>query len=112
MTVGNVVEFEIPPQPESQPDVTEPLRIGPPYGFQAVPDDVRIIGQVNLVVVREEPELTIFSLTIVKHDGASPAAFLVLVESSQVGDDPLSWPSLGADAFHKFPISANYGIKP
>jgi len=33
-----------------------------------------------------------------KHDGALPAAFLVQVEFAQVGDDPLSWPGLGADA--------------
>ena len=75
--------------------------MGPPHGFQADPDDVGIIWQADLLVVREETELTIFSLSIVKHDGALPAAFLVMVELAQVGDDPLSWPGLGAYAFHQ-----------
>ncbi len=70
--------------------------MGPPHGFQADPDDVGIIWQADLLVVREETELTILSLSIVKHDGALPAAFLVMVELAQVGDDPLPWPGLGA----------------
>src|SRR5271165_5214666 len=89
------------PQPEPQPEVAEPARICPPHGSQADPDDVGIIGQVNLVIVREETDLTILSLPIVKQDGALPAAFLVVVEFPQMGDDPLSWPGLGANAFHQ-----------
>ena len=110
MPVDNLVEVEISPQPEPQPDVTEPTRIGPTHGFQADPDDVGIIGQVDLVVVREETELTIFSLSIVKHDGALPAAFLVVVEFAQVGDDPLSWPGLGANAFHQGVVGVRLAV--
>ena len=101
VSLEDLVELEVTPQPEPQPDVAESARIGPTHRFQADPDDVGIIGQVDLLVVREEAELTIFSLSIVKHDGALPAAFLVMVELSQVGDDPLSWPGLGANAFHQ-----------
>ena len=101
VSLEDLVELEVTPQPEPQPDVAESARIGPTHRFQADPDDVGIIGQVDLLVVREEAELTIFSLSIVKHDGALPAAFLVMVELSEVGDDPLSWPGLGANAFHQ-----------
>jgi hypothetical protein len=52
-----------------------------------------------LVVVGEETELTAVSLPVVKHDGALPTAFLVVVELSEMGDDSLSRPSFSADAF-------------
>ncbi len=64
----------------------------------------------DLLVVREEAELTIFSLSIVKHDGALPAAFLVMVELSQVGDDPLSWPGLGANAFYQGVVGVRLAV--
>ena len=110
VALEDLVELEVPPQPEPQPDVAESARIGPTHRFQADPDDVGIIGQVDLLVVREEAELTIFSLSIVKHDGALPAAFLVMVELSQVGDDPLSWPGLGANAFHQGVVGVRLAV--
>ena len=99
MSVDDLVELEMSPEPESQPDVAELARVGPPHGFQADPDDVGIVGQGDLVVVGEEAELTIFALPVVEHDGALPTAFLVVVELAEMGDDALSRSGLGANAF-------------
>ena len=38
------------------------------------------------------------ALTVVESDRALPAAFLVVIEFTQMSDDPLSRPSAGADA--------------
>ena len=98
MPVENLVELEVLPEPECQPDITKLARVGPADGFQVDPDDVRVIERGNLVVVREETELTIFALLVVEPDGALPAKFLVVVELSQVSDDALSRSGLGANA--------------
>lgn len=100
MTVDNLLELEMSPQPESQPDVAELARVGPAHGFQAHPDEVGIIWQRDVVVVGEETELTTFSLPVVKRNGTLPTPFLVVVEFAEMGYDPLMRPGFGADAFH------------
>ncbi len=51
-----------------------------------------------MVVVGEEAQLLGLALAVVEDDGALPAAFLVVVEFAEVGDDVLAWPGLGAHA--------------
>ena len=63
-----------------------------------------------MLVVGEEPELTTVSLPVVKHDGALPTPFLVVVELTEIGDHPLSWPGLGADALHQSVIGMRLAI--
>jgi hypothetical protein len=63
-----------------------------------------------LLVVREETELTTFPLPVVKQDSALPAALLVVVEFAQVGDDPLSRPGFGADAFDQGVIGMRLAV--
>ena len=101
MPLDDRVEVEMPPEPEAQPDVAERTRIGSTYGFQADPHDIGIVRQVDVLVIGEEPELTTVSLPVVKHDGALPTPFLVVVEFAEIGDHPLSWPGLGANAFYQ-----------
>ena len=76
MPLEDLVELEMSPKPEGQPDVAELARIGPSHGFQVDPDDIGIVGQEDVLVVGEETELTIFALLVVEHDGALPAPFL------------------------------------
>ena len=52
----------------------------------------------------------IFSLPVVKHDGALPATFLVVVELTEMGDDPLSRPGLGADAFDESVVGVRLAV--
>ena len=109
MPVEDLVELEVSPEPQGQPDVAELARIGPSHRFQVDPDEVGIVGRGDLVVVREETELPIFALLVVKPDGALPATFLVVVELAEVGDDALSRTGLGADAFHQVPSRETAG---
>src|SRR5262249_57787049 len=99
MAVDDLVEAEMSPQPETQPNVAEPAGVGPPHGFQADPDDVGIVWQGDLVVVGEETEVTSFSLPVMKPDGALPAGFLVVVELAEMADDAPSRSRLGAAPF-------------
>jgi hypothetical protein len=110
MSIDDFVELEIPPQPEAQPDIAERTRVGPSHGFQADPHDIRIVWQVDVLVVGEEPELTTVSLPVVKHDGALPTPFLVVVELTEIGDHTLSRPGLGADALHQSVIRMRLAV--
>jgi hypothetical protein len=53
------------------------------------------------VVVGEEPKLLVFALLVVKPDSALPAAFLLMVEFTEVSDDVLPRTSLGSNAFNQ-----------
>ena len=81
------------------PDITEAAGIGPAHRVQADLYDTRIIGQGDGFGIREETELPVFSLAVVKDDGALPASFLVVVEFAEVGDDVLARSGFGAHAF-------------
>jgi hypothetical protein len=57
MPLDDLVEIEMPPQPEARPDVAERSRIGSSHGFQVDPHDIRIVRQVDVIVVGEEPSV-------------------------------------------------------
>src|SRR6266511_1546604 len=82
-----------------QPDITETPAVAPANRTQANADHIGISGQRNLVIVGKESELLGIPLTIVKGDRALPAAFLVVIEFTQMSDDVLPWSSGGADTF-------------
>ena len=92
VTVDDVVKVQKVPQPTRQPDVAEAACIGPAHGTEADTDDVGIIGQRDLVIVREEAQRLGITLTVVEDHGALPTAFLVVVEFAEIGDDMLAWP--------------------
>jgi hypothetical protein len=68
MPVDHLIELELAPEPAAQPNVAEATRMGPAHGYEADPNDIGIIGQVALIVVREQTPLAIFSLSIMKDD--------------------------------------------
>src|SRR5262249_58627261 len=90
--------------------IAEPTWIGPGHGFQADSHHVRIVGETNLVIVREETKLASISLAVVKQDGALPAAFLVVVQLAEMGDDSLSWSSVGTDALDQGVVGARLAV--
>ena len=98
VTVDDRVEAEELPEPAGQPDIAEAAGVGPADLAQANADDIGIIGQRDLLVVGKEAELLGIALAVVEDDGALPAAFLVVVEFAEIGDDVLPRPGLGAHA--------------
>jgi hypothetical protein len=110
MAIENLVEFEMSPEPQRQPNVAELPRIGPAYRFQVDPDDVRIVRRTNLVVVGEEAELPIFILQVVELDCALPASLLIVVELPEVGDDALSRTGVGAKALHEGVVEVSLAV--
>jgi len=110
MPVEDLVELEKSPEPQCQPDVAELPWIGPSHGFQADADEVRVVRRGNPVVVREKTELPIFALLVVEPDGALPVAFLIVVKLSEVGDDALSRPGLGANAFNESVVDVRLAV--
>ena len=110
MPVNDLVELEVAPKPMGQPDVAERPRIGPPHRFQADPYDVRVVRQLDVVIVGEQTELTPISLPVVKDDGTLPAACLVVVQFPEMCDDSLPRPGLGADALHQRVVSVRLAV--
>jgi hypothetical protein len=92
------VEVEELPEPQAQPDIAEAAGIGPAHRAQADLHDLGVIGQGYGLGIGKETKLPVFALSVVKDDGALPASFLVLVELTEVGDDVLARPRLGAHA--------------
>ena len=110
MAVDDVVEAEELPQPACQPDIAEAAGVGPADRSQADADDVGIVGQGDVFVVGEEAELLDIALAVVKDDGALPAAFLVVVEFAQMGDDALPRPGIGANAFDQGVVGVRLAV--
>ena len=109
MPVDDLVELKVTPQPMGEPDVAEGTSIGPSHRFQADSYDVGIVRQYDVFVVGKHADLTSVSLPVVKYDATLPAAFLVVVELAEIGDEPLSGPGLGADTFHQVPSRETAG---
>src|SRR5262249_21334558 len=108
--VENLVEFEVFPEPQGQPDVAESPWVGPSDGFEIDPDKVGIVRRGNREIVREETELLIFALLVVKADGPLPASFLLVVQLTQVGDDALSRAGLSANAFDEGVVDVRLAV--
>ena len=98
MAIDDLIELEMLPEPESQPDIAELARVGPTHGFQVDSDEVGVVRRNDLIVVGKEPELPIFALLVVESNRLLPAAFLIVVELTEVCDDALPWAGLGANA--------------
>src|SRR5260370_41783179 len=78
MPVDDLVQAEVFPEPEPQPDIAERAGIGPAHGAQANPYDVGTIGGTDGLVVGKESELLVVPLAVVGGGGALPGTFLVL----------------------------------
>ena len=69
-----------------------------PTWLETNADDIGIVGQGDVFVFGEEPELLGVALAVVKDDGALPAAFLIVIEFAEMSDDALARPGIGANA--------------
>ena len=91
----DLVQVQVVPQPAGQPHIAEAAAIGPTHGVQTNAHDVGIVGQGD-GVVGKEAELLGLALAVMEDDGALPAALLVVIEFTEVGDDLLAGTGVGA----------------
>jgi hypothetical protein len=98
VALDDLVEAEEFPEPESQPDVAESSPVGPADRTQPDANDVGIVWNRNLIVIGEETELLRIALAVVDDHGALPATLVIVVQFTEIGDDVLPRPSLGARA--------------
>jgi hypothetical protein len=110
VAVNDLIEVEVLPEPQGQPDVTEAAGIGPAHFAQADLHDLGIIGQGDRLGIGEEAELPVFALSVVKDDGASPASFLIVVEFAEVGDDVLARACIGTHALDEGVVGVGLAV--
>jgi hypothetical protein len=95
VAVDNGIEAEVPPQPACQPDITEASAVAPADFTEANTHDLGIVGQRNTLIIGEQTQLLRIAVTVIEDDGALPAAFLIAVQLTEVGDDLLTRASIG-----------------
>jgi len=90
VSLDDLVQAEDVPQLPGQPHIAEAASIRPAHLLEANADDIGIVRQSHVVVVRKQPQLLGVALAVVEDDRALPAAFLVVIEFAEVGDRALS----------------------
>ena len=106
----DAIEADILPQPACQPDIAEAPRVGPADFADADAHNVGIVGQWDVLVVGEKSKLLGIALAIVKDNGALPAAFFVVIEIAQMGNNALPRPGIGANAFDEGKVGMHLAI--
>jgi len=101
---GNVVQQQIEVEPEE----------GSELCFEIVLDgdanDVRIVGEGEKVIVGKKPRLLSIALAVVEHDGALPAAFLIVIEFAEMSDNVLARSGVGANGLYQGVVGVRLAV--
>jgi hypothetical protein len=98
------------PEPACQPNIAKAAGIGPRDPAQANAHHVGIIGQSDVLVFGEEPQLLGVALAVVENDGTLPTAFLIVIEFAEVSDDSLPRSGIGAYALDESIVSMGLAL--